>query len=167
MLEPAVSGGDLSLLLSVYSLSKQSNLAGYRAAFTAGDGALIASLVNSRKHAGMIVPAPVQAAMRAALDADAHVQAQKDLYRARREVLVPALEAFGLRISDSEAGLYLWATAGEDTWTTIKRLAELGIVAGPGVFYGEAGAGYVRVALTADDDGVAAAARRLTNASGS
>ena len=167
VLEPAVSGGDLSLLLSVYSLSKQSNLAGYRAAFTAGDGALIASLVNSRKHAGMIVPAPVQAAMRAALDDDAHVQAQKDLYRARREVLVPALEAFGLRISDSEAGLYLWATAGEDTWTTIKRLAELGIVAGPGVFYGEAGAGHVRVALTADDDGVAAAARRLTNASGS
>ena len=161
VLEPAVSGGDLSLLLSVYSLSKQSNLAGYRAAFTAGDGALIANLVNSRKHAGMIVPAPVQAAMVAALGEDGHVTAQKDLYRARREALVPALEAFGLKIHASEAGLYLWATAGEDTWTTVERLSELGIVAGPGVFYGEAGAGFVRVALTADDAGIAAAAQRL------
>lgn len=164
ILDPAVSGGSNELLLSVYSLSKQSNIAGYRAAFVAGDGAIVANLVNSRKHAGMIVPAPVQAAMIAALSDDEHVAAQKDLYRERRELLIPALEAFGLTISHSEAGLYLWATAGEDTWTTIERLARLGIVAGPGVIYGEAGAGFVRIALTGSDERVAAAATRLSAA---
>ena len=164
ILDPAVSGGSNELLLSVYSLSKQSNVAGYRAAFVAGDGAIIANLVNSRKHAGMIVPAPVQTAMIAALSDDAHVAAQKEKYRARRKLLVPALEAFGLTIHHSEAGLYLWATAGEDTWRTVERLAKLGIVAGPGVIYGDAGAGFVRVALTGSDERVAAAADRLTAA---
>ena len=72
----------------------------------------MANLVNSRKHAGMIVPYPVQEAMRVALGDDAHVQAQKDLYRGRRERIVPALESFGLAIHDSKAGLYLWATRG-------------------------------------------------------
>ena len=96
-----------------------------------------------------------------ALADDRHVAAQKDLYRARRELLVPALAAFGLRIQSSEAGLYLWCTAGEDTWTTVGRLARLGIVVGPGVFYGEAGQGFVRVALTASDERVAAGADRL------
>ena len=166
VLDPRVSGGNNDSLLAVYSLSKQSNLAGYRAAFVAGDSAIIANLVNSRKHAGMIVPAPVQAAMQAALSEDGHVAAQKDKYRARRELLVPALEAFGLDIQHSEAGLYLWATAGEDTWQTVKRFAELGIVVGPGVIYGDAGAGFIRVALTGSDERIAAAARRLTEATG-
>ncbi|MFI7581625.1 succinyldiaminopimelate transaminase [Kocuria kalidii] len=161
VLDPRVSGGDHSLLLSAYSLSKQSNAAGYRAAFLAGDARLMAGLVNSRKHAGMIVPAPVQEAMRAALEDDAHVAAQKALYRARRERLVPAAEAFGLRIEQSEAGLYLWCTAGEDTWTTVQRFAERGVVVGPGVFYGTAGKGYVRLALTATDERIDAAAGRL------
>lgn len=164
VLDDRVSGGDHSGLLSVYSLSKQSNLAGYRAAFVAGDPELLPQLINSRKHAGMIVPAPVQEAMRIALGDDAHVGAQKELYRARRQRLVPALETFGLRIEHSEAGLYLWATAGEDTWTTIGRFADLGIVAGPGTFYGRAGEGYVRVALTASDERVDAAAARLMSA---
>ncbi|MCC9195898.1 succinyldiaminopimelate transaminase [Arthrobacter sp. zg-Y820] len=164
ILDPAVSGGSHELLLSVYSLSKQSNVAGYRAAFVAGDAAILANLVNSRKHAGMIVPAPVQAAMIAALSDDVHVADQKDLYRDRRELLIPALQAFGLDIRHSEAGLYLWATAGEDTWTTIERLARLGIVAGPGVIYGDAGAGFVRIALTGSDERVAAAAGRLSAA---
>ncbi|WP_146361285.1 succinyldiaminopimelate transaminase [Arthrobacter yangruifuii] len=165
ILDPRVSGGSTENLLAVYSLSKQSNMAGYRAAFTAGDPPLIANLVNSRKHAGMIVPAPVQAAMAAALRDDAHVAAQKDLYRSRRNLLVPALKAFGLKIEHSEAGLYLWATAGEDTWTTVARFAELGLVVGPGVFYGDAGAGFVRIALTGTDEGIAAAAARLQAAS--
>lgn len=161
VLDPRVSGGDTSLLLSAYSMSKQSNAAGYRAAFLAGDARLMANLVNSRKHAGMIVPAPVQEAMRVALGDDAHVRAQKALYRARRDRLVPAVEAFGLRVEHSEAGLYLWCTAGEDTWTTVQRLAERGVVVGPGVFYGAAGEGYVRLALTATDERIAAAAERL------
>lgn len=161
VLDPRVSGGSNDGLLAIYSLSKQSNLAGYRAAFVAGDSALVANLVNSRKHAGMIVPHPVQEAMRVALGDDAHVQAQKDLYRARREQLLGALEGFGLTIHHSEAGLYLWCTAGEDTWTTIGRLAKLGIVAGPGTFYGEAGNGFTRVALTGSDERIAAAVARL------
>lgn len=161
VLDPRVSGGSNEGLLAIYSLSKQSNLAGYRAAFVAGDSAIVANLVNSRKHAGMIVPHPVQEAMRVALGDDTHVQAQKDLYRRRRELLVSALEGFGLTIHHSEAGLYLWCTAGEDTWTTIGRLAELGIVAGPGTFYGEAGHGFIRVALTGSDERIGAAVVRL------
>ncbi|MFD5276693.1 succinyldiaminopimelate transaminase [Pseudarthrobacter sp. NPDC058362] len=161
ILDPRVAGGSHQGLLSVYSLSKQSNVAGYRAAFVAGDPDLMPNLVNSRKHAGMIVPYPVQEAMRVALGDDAHVEAQKDLYRGRRERLLPALQDFGLEIKDSDAGLYLWSTAGEDTWTTVARLAERGIVVGPGVFYGEAGNGYIRVALTGSDERIDAAVSRL------
>jgi succinyldiaminopimelate transaminase len=161
VLDPRVCGGDHTGLLSVYSLSKQSNLAGYRAAFIAGAPELMPHLINNRKHAGMIVPYPVQEAMRVALGDDAHVAQQKARYRSRRERLVPALESFGLRIEHSAAGLYLWATAGEDTWETIGRLARLGIVAGPGSFYGAAGEGFVRVALTATDERIDAAVQRL------
>jgi len=161
ILDPRVSGGDFTSLLSVYSLSKQSNVAGYRAAFVAGAPDLMPNLLNNRKHAGMIVPQPVQEAMRVALGDDAHVAAQKDLYRSRRERLLPALEGFGLTVPDSAAGLYLWATAGEDTWTTVGRFADLGIVVGPGSFYGAAGEGYVRVALTASDERIGAAVERL------
>ena len=164
VLDQRVSGGDMSLLFSAYSLSKQSNLAGYRAAFLAGDPALMSSLINSRKHAGMIVPYPVQEAMRVALGDTAHVTAQKNLYRQRREALKPAVEAFGLTVEHSEAGLYLWATAGEDTWDTVERFARLGIVVGPGTFYGDAGHGYVRLSLTASDERMAAAVQRLTGA---
>ena len=161
ILDPRVAGGSHQGLLAVYSLSKQSNVAGYRAAFVAGDPDLMPNLVNSRKHAGMIVPYPVQEAMRVALGDDTHVEAQKDLYRGRRERLVPALLDFGLEIKESDAGLYLWSTAGEGTWDTVARLAERGIVVGPGVFYGEAGNGYVRVALTGTDERIDAAVARL------
>ncbi|MGH1977188.1 succinyldiaminopimelate transaminase [Rothia sp. L_38] len=162
VLDPRVCGESQDLVLAAYSLSKQSNFAGYRGAFIAGDAAIMANLVNSRKHAGMIVPAPVQVAMTAALSDDAHVEAQKDLYRARRETLLPALERFGLTVEHSEAGLYLWATAGEDTWATVQRFADKGIVIGPGVFYGTAGEGYVRIALTGSDDDISRAAARLS-----
>lgn len=164
LLDDRVAGGDNTNLLAVYSLSKQSNLAGYRAAFVAGDEALIERLLTVRKHAGMIPPAPVQAVMVAALADDAHVAAQKELYRARRAVLRPAVEAFGLRIDRSEAGLYLWATAGVDAWETIAELAELGILAGPGHFYGEHYPRHVRLSLTATDERIAAAAARLSAA---
>lgn len=163
ILDPRVSGGSTDGLLSVYSLSKQSNLAGYRAAFVAGDAAIVANLVNSRKHAGMIVPYPIQEAMRVALGDAGHVLAQKDLYRGRRERLLPALRNFGLEIHESKAGLYLWSTAGEATWDTVGRLADLGIVVGPGVFYGEAGNGFIRVALTGTDERVDTAAQRLNS----
>ncbi|GEP46742.1 succinyldiaminopimelate transaminase [Microbacterium saccharophilum] len=162
ILDPRVTDGDATGILSVYSLSKQSNLAGYRAAFLAGDRAIVARLLTARKHLGLMLPAPVQAAMTAALGDDAHVAAQKELYRARRAVLRPAVEATGLRIDHSEGGLYLWATAGEDAWATMGRLAERGILAGPGHFYGTGFPQHVRFSLTASDERIAAAAARLT-----
>jgi succinyldiaminopimelate transaminase len=161
LLDPRVTGGDRSGLLAVYSLSKQSNLAGYRAAFVAGDKVLIDRLLTVRKQAGMMPPAPVQAAMVVALEDDAHVAAQKELYRARRQVLRPALEGFGMRIDRSEAGLYLWGTKGADAWQTIAELAELGVLAGPGPFYGDYFPEHVRLSLTATDERIAAAAARL------
>lgn len=162
ILDPAVCGGSHKGLLAVYSLSKQSSMAGYRAAFVAGDPALVGRLVAVRKHAGMIVPQPVQQAMVAALDDDAHVAEQKARYAARRVRLLPALEAFGLRVEGSQAGLYLWASADESAHTTVDRLAERGVLVAPGSFYGPAGGRHVRVALTATDERVAAAATRLS-----
>jgi succinyldiaminopimelate transaminase len=162
ILHPDVCGGSHANLLSVYSLSKQSNLAGYRAGFLAGDPALVRELLEVRKHAGMIVPMPVQAAMVAALGDDAHVDAQRQAYARRRELLLPALAAAGLRVEDSAAGLYLWATRDEACWDTVGWLAERGVLVAPGDFYGAAGARHVRVALTGTDERVAAAAERLT-----
>jgi succinyldiaminopimelate transaminase len=161
ILDPRVTGGDLTGVIAAYSLSKQSNLAGYRAAFAAGDAALIERLVTVRKHAGMIPPAPLQAAMITTLGDDAHVADQKARYAARRSVLRPALERAGLRIDSSEAGLYLWATEGRDAWETIDALAERGILAGPGHFYGVHFPEHVRFSLTATDERIAAAAARL------
>jgi succinyldiaminopimelate transaminase len=163
ILDPRVIGTDLTSVLSVYSLSKQSNMAGYRAAFLAGDPVLVAKLLTVRKHAGLMLPAPLQAAMVVALNDDRAVSEQVGRYRARRDVLKPALEASGFRIDHSEAGLYLWATAGEDAWTTLGRLADLGILAGPGVFYGDLFPQHVRLSLTASDERIAAAARRLSS----
>jgi succinyldiaminopimelate transaminase len=162
ILDERVTGGDRSNVLAIYSLSKQSNMAGYRAAFAAGCGRLISRLLTVRKHAGLMVPAPLQTAMVVALGDDAHVAAQRERYRARRNLLKPALESAGFRIDNSEAGLYLWATQGVDAWTSIDRLAELGILAGPGTFYGEFYPEHVRLSLTATDERVAAAAARLS-----
>ncbi len=165
ILDPRVTGGSPEGLLAVYSLSKQSNLAGYRAGLVAGDPALVAALLEVRKHAGMIVPWPVQEAMRAALGDDSHVGGQRMRYARRRGVLRPALEAAGFRIDHSEAGLYLWCTRGEDAWVTLGWLADRGILAAPGTFYGSAGAQHVRVALTATDERVDTAVERLAASS--
>jgi succinyldiaminopimelate transaminase len=163
VLHPSVSGESFGGLLGVYSLSKRSNLAGYRAGFVTGDPALIAELLLIRRQAGMIVPAPVQAAMTAALSDDADAELQRDRYRARREILVEGLTAAGFRIDHSEAGLYLWATRpGMDCWAACELLAsECGILAGPGSMYGPEGARHIRVAFTATDERIAAAGTRL------
>lgn len=161
ILDPRVIGEDRRKVLAVYSLSKQSNLAGYRAAFVAGCRSIVSRLVNVRKHAGLMLPGPLQAAMVAALGDDAHVEAQKARYRTRRDLLKPALEAAGFRVDRSEGGLYLWATEGRDAWDSIGRLADLGILAGPGHFYGDAYPQHVRLSLTATDERIDAAARRL------
>lgn len=161
ILDPRVTGGSHEGLLCVYSLSKQSNLAGYRAAFVAGDPRLVRQLLEVRKHAGMIVPWPVQAALTAALGDATHVEAQRAVYAARRATLLAGVRQFGLEVTDSDAGLYLWATAREDAWVTVDRLAARGILAAPGTFYGAAGQQHVRIALTASDERIRAAAERL------
>jgi succinyldiaminopimelate transaminase len=162
ILSPEVSGGDHSNLLAVHSLSKRSNLAGYRAGFVSGDPALVRRLLAVRKHLGFMVPTPVQAAAAAALGDDAHVMAQRSRYLARREQLSEAFSLAGFRVEESAAGLYLWCTRGEPAADSVRWLAERGVLAAPGTFYGPAGARHIRVALTATDERVAAAVRRLT-----
>ncbi|PPK70164.1 succinyldiaminopimelate transaminase [Actinokineospora auranticolor] len=163
VLHPSVSGGDVTGLLAVHSLSKISSLAGYRAGFVTGDPALVRGLLEVRKHAGMIVPRPIQAAITAALADDTHVADQKARFAARRDVLRPALLEAGFKIDHSEAGLYLWATRDESAWDTVQWLAERGILVAPGTFYGPTGDRHVRIALTATDERIAAAVSRLSH----
>jgi len=181
ILDPRVCDGTHEGLLAVYSLSKQSNMAGYRAAFVAGDRVLVGRLLEIRKHAGMMVPWPVQQAMVAALSDDTHVAQQKALYAVRRGHLRAALEGAGCRIEHSEAGLYLWVTrnghgpAGSpgasgsplgpasSDWTLVSEMARLGILVAPGSFYGAAGGRHVRLALTATDERINAAVMRLAH----
>lgn len=162
VLHPDVCGGDFTGLLALHSASKRSNLAGYRAAFVAGDPAVVGELLDVRKHLGFMVPTPVQQAMAAAFADDEHAAEQRQRYAGRRRVLREALEAAGFTIEHSEGALYLWATRGEACRDTIAWLAERGILAAPGDFYGRAGARHVRVAFTATDERISAAAARLT-----
>ena len=161
VLHPDVSEGSYAQLLALHSLSKRSNLAGYRAGFVAGDTDLVGELLEVRKHAGMIVPRPVQEAMIDLLGDSDHVEEQRQRYLARRRVLRPALEDAGFTIAHSEGSLYLWATRGQPCRASVDFLAERGILVAPGDFYGAAAGEYVRVALTATDERVAAAAMRL------
>lgn len=161
VLDPRVCDGDHTNLIAVHSLSKTSNLASYRAGFVTGDASLVAELLEVRKHAGMMVPLPIQAAMTAALADDEHESVQRERYRARRTVLKAAVEAAGFTVDHSEAGLYLWATRGEPCRDTVDWLAERGILAAPGEFYGPNGGQHVRIALTATDERIEAAATRL------
>ncbi|HML51990.1 MAG TPA: succinyldiaminopimelate transaminase [Propionicimonas sp.] len=162
ILDPRVNDGSLDGLLAVHSLSKRSNMAGYRAGFVAGDAAVIAPLLEVRKHSGEMLPTPIQAAMAAALNDDDHVAEQRRRYLARRELLRPALEAAGYRVEHSEGSLYLWCTRDEDCRASVDHLAGLGILVAPGDFYGPAAGRFVRVALTATDDRIESAAARLT-----
>ena len=164
VLHPDVNGGSLEGVLAVYSLSKRSNMAGYRGAFIAGDPAVVSELLEVRKHLGFMLPVPVQAAMTAALGDDNHIDQQREVYAARRTTLRKALESAGFTIEHSEGGLFLWATRDEPCRVTVDWLAERGILAAPGDFYGPRGHRHVRVALTATDERIAAAAARLAKA---
>jgi aspartate/methionine/tyrosine aminotransferase len=163
ILDPRVCGTDFTGILAVHSLSKRSNLAGYRSGAVLGDAKLISDIVSLRKHAGMLVSTPVQLATVAALSDDAHVVLQKARYAKRRDVLHTALISAGFKIEHSQAGLYLWATNGSNCLETVNWLAEKGILAAPGDFYGPAGNNYVRLALTATDERIDSAAARLTS----
>ncbi len=161
VLDPSVNGGSLDGILAVHSLSKRSNLAGYSAGLVIGDVHLVRRLLETRKHAGMMVPTPIQSAIVAALGDDSHVDDQRSRYAARRSILRAAFESAGFRVDHSEAGLYLWVTRDEPCWETVGWLADRGVLVAPGEFYGPVGARHVRVALTATDADVQAAARRL------
>jgi succinyldiaminopimelate transaminase len=157
----AACGDSCHRVLAVHSLSKRSNLAGYRAGFVAGDPDLVGELLEVRKHAGLIVPGPVQAAMVAALTDEQHVAAQRERYAARRKLLWSAVTGVGFTVEHSAAGLYLWATRGDDCWAEVDWFARRGVLVAPGSFYGPAGQRHVRVALTATDERIAAAVARL------
>jgi succinyldiaminopimelate transaminase len=161
VLDPRVCDGSHQGLLAVYSLSKQSNLAGYRAAFAAGDPGLVRQVLEVRKHAGMMVPAPVQHVLRVALHDDGHVAEQRERYCRRRVLILEGLRAAGFRLDASEAGLYLWATRDEPCLQTVDWLARRGVLVAPGDFYGVAGERHVRVALTVSDERAGRLADRL------
>jgi aspartate/methionine/tyrosine aminotransferase len=156
-----LAAGNNKNLLAVHSMSKRSNLAGYRAGLIVGDPDVIAEIREVRKHAGMLVPLPIQKAMTAALGDEKHVAIQAERYANRRKELSAALVAAGFQIDFSNAGLYIWCTRNEDCWDSVSWLAVLGILATPGIFYGEAGAQHIRIALTATDDQIADAASRI------
>ena len=150
-------------VVAVHSLSKRSNLAGLRAGFYAGDPELVRYLSEVRKHAGMLVPGPVQAAAAVALDDDEHVEAQREVYRARLERFGAVLGALGVQAGRPGGGFYLWAPAPDgDSWGFTERLAaEGGCLVSPGDLYGEAGGGHVRVALVQPLERLDLVARRL------
>lgn len=160
----SLTGGDNKNILAIHSLSKRSSMAGYRAAMMIGDKDLIAKVLEIRKHAGMMVPLPVQKAMIAALSDSEHVADQRARYNARKDALIPALVAAGFTIDFSDAGLYLWATRDEDCWQSVAWLASLGILATPGIFYGDAT--HIRIAMTATDAQINEAAARISEATG-
>ena len=166
VLDPRVCGDSHEGILCVYSLSKQSNMAGYRAAFAVGAKDLIRDLVNLRMHTGMIMPLPTQQAVIAALADSTHVGLEKEIYSKRRATLLAAVTSYGFEVTASEAGLYLWATLRQDCWSTVERMAELGIVVAPGSFYGEHATKHVRFSLTATDSDIGRAALRLQNGLG-
>ncbi|MFL6109558.1 MAG: succinyldiaminopimelate transaminase [Marmoricola sp.] len=167
VLHPDICGGSTAGILAVHSLSKRSNLAGYRCAFVAGDPTVIGELLAVRKNLGLQMPEPQQHAMIAALNDDEHVAEQHARYAARRLKLKTALEGAGFTIDHSEGALYLWARRStearpEDCWDTVSWFADRGILVAPGSFYGTAGKQHVRVALTATDERIDAAVARLS-----
>jgi succinyldiaminopimelate transaminase len=137
-------------VLAVHSLSKRSNMAGYRCGFLAGDGDLVAYIASVRTHAGMMVPGPIQAAATAAWADDAHVAVQRARYAERRLYVRSRLAEAGLVDAGGPSSFYLWARSAdpaEDGWAVTARLAETGTLVAAGDLYGEGGGGHVRIAL--------------------
>ena len=157
----ALTNGDNRNILAVHSLSKRSSMAGYRAAMLIGDQDLIAKILEVRKHAGMMVPLPVQRAMVAALADSNHVAAQRDLYIARKVKVRSAIWRHGFKVEHSDAGLYLWATRDESDWQSVEWFANYGALVTPGHFYGQKGDRHVRIAMTATDTQIDDLVKRL------
>ena len=163
ILESQVCGGDASGILCLYSMSKQSNMAGYRAALVAGDAQLVKAMTAYRKQVGLIVPGPVQGAMQAALEDGEAVTAQRDVYARRLHALTEALGAYGYDAVMPQGGLYIWAQAcSGDCWADMAELSRLGILASPGEFYGDGR--YLRFSSTITDEQLDLALGRLRSA---
>ena len=158
----SLTGGNNKNILAIHSLSKRSSIAGYRAAMMIGDKDLIARILEVRKHAGMMVPLPVQKAMVAALGDNQHVAEQRDRYNARKAKVRSAIEKHGFSVDHSEAGLYLWATRNESDWDSVSWFADRGILVTPGHFYGSKGEQHVRIAMTASDAQIDELVKRLS-----
>ncbi|MCI1901956.1 MAG: succinyldiaminopimelate transaminase [Bifidobacteriaceae bacterium] len=160
ILDADVCGTNADGVLCLYSLSKQSNMAGYRTAFIAGDSEILARMQNFRKQIGLIIPGPVQAAMAAGLDDSNAVNVQHERYASRLARLVAGLRAGGYDASMPEGALYVWVRAlSGDCWKDIDALARLGLIVSPGEFYGDSA--YLRFSATASDADIDAAAARL------
>ncbi len=144
---------DQAGLVALHSLSKRSNLAGVRVGFYAGDAELVGYLREVRKHIGLMVPGPVQAAAVVALADQQHVDDQRTRYHHRITQLASVLETFDVDVPLPQGGFYLWARApNDDAWAFAERLvAEAALLVSPGEFYGEAGAAHVRVAAVCSD----------------
>ena len=155
----SLTGGNNEGVLAVHSLSKRSNLAGYRAAFVIGDSKLIDQVRQIRKHAGLIVPLPVQQAMIAALSDNNHAIEQAERYEKRRIKLITALSKAGFTIEHSQAGLYIWCSKNEDCYKTVDWFANLGVLVTPGSFYGSEK--FIRIALTATDESIDLVVERI------
>lgn len=155
----SLTGGNNEGVLAVHSLSKRSNLAGYRAAFVIGDSKLIDQIRQIRKHAGLIVPLPVQQAMIAALSDNNHAIEQAERYEKRRIKLITALSNAGFTIEHSQAGLYIWCSKNEDCYKTVDWFANLGVLVTPGSFYGSEK--FIRIALTATDESIDLVVERI------
>ncbi len=155
----SLTGGNNEGVLAVHSLSKRSNLAGYRAAFVIGDSKLIDQIRQIRKHAGLIVPLPVQQAMIAALSDNNHAIEQAERYEKRRIKLITALSKAGFTIEHSKAGLYIWCSKNEDCYKTVDWFANLGVLVTPGSFYGSEK--FIRIALTATDESIDLVVERI------
>mgnify|MGYP001817309067 CR=1 FL=1 len=152
-------------VIAVHSLSKRSNLAGVRVGYYAGDPDLVEYLQEVRKHVGMMVPGPAQAAGVAALDDDEHVEVQRERYRNRLAQLAAVLEEWrGDPVARPDGGFYLWIPVA-DGWEFTEQLARVaGTLVSPGEFYGDDGRGAVRIAVVQPDERIALVADRLSGA---
>lgn len=151
-------------VLAVHSLSKRSNLAGVRAGFYAGDADLVHFLQEVRKHAGFMLPGPVQAAAVVAFADDDHVDAQRARYRRRLEWAAELLgRTYGIDVAMPGGAFYLWVAAPDgDAWAFAARLAaDAGVLVSPGEFYGAAGAGHVRIAMVQPEERLSLVEQRL------
>jgi acetylornithine aminotransferase len=166
--EPPVSAlalADRTNVVAFNTLSKRSSMPGYRSGFAAGDPQIVAALKRYRPNVGVAPQEFVQRAAVAAWRDEEHVDAVREVYRAKRDVVLPAFEAIGMRHAGGDASFFLWLAlpSGETSSEAFAaRLLDGGVLVAPGAFFGSVGEGYVRVALVPTLDECRRAAALLT-----